>query len=157
MQCHNFTKLAASMMWVEGPFRAFWMLALKTRLLGKKYDKRYLKVVFCVVFHTSAMVITMARAHTQWWHIVASHEATNMLHWEMCLALYLPGGMCQNVFFCTQALYCFVYGLGWPLAISWQIGFSGKGFHIVELWAKAHFPKVNTARKSFTHCWLRSR
>ena len=47
------------------------------------------------------------------------------------------------MFFCTQALYCFVYGLGWPLAISWRIGFSGKGFHIlniVELRAKAHFP-----------------
>jgi len=30
---------------------------------------------------------------------------------------------CQNVFFCTQALYCFVYGLGWPLAISWRTEF----------------------------------
>jgi hypothetical protein len=58
-------------------------------------------------------------------------------------------------FFCTHALYCCVCGLGWPLAISWQIGFSGKGFHvlnIVELRPKAHFLKVNIARKSFTHC-----
>jgi len=40
---------------------------------------------------------------------------------------------CQNVFFCTQALYCVVYGLGWPLVISWRIGFSGKGFHILNI------------------------
>jgi len=46
--------------------------------------------------------------------------------------------------FCTQALHGCVYGSGWPLAISWQLGFSGKGFHIlniVELRAKAHFTK----------------
>jgi len=34
-----------------------------------------------------------ARAHTQWWHIVASHEATNTLYRAMCLAPNLPGGM----------------------------------------------------------------
>ena len=34
-----------------------------------------------------------ARAHARWWHIVASHEATDTLYREMCLALYLPGGM----------------------------------------------------------------
>jgi len=33
------------------------------------------------------------RAHARWQHIVASHEATNMLHQAMCLASYLPGGM----------------------------------------------------------------
>ena len=33
------------------------------------------------------------RAHAQWWHIVASHEATNMLYRAMCLRPYLPGGM----------------------------------------------------------------
>jgi len=37
------------------------------------------------------------------------------------------------VFFCTQALYCCVYGLGWPLAISWQIGFSRKVFHFLNI------------------------
>ena len=26
-----------------------------------------------------------------------------------------------------------MYGLGWPLAISWRIGFSGKGFHILNI------------------------
>ena len=34
-----------------------------------------------------------ARAHARWQHIVASHEATDTLHWAMCLALYLPGSM----------------------------------------------------------------
>jgi len=35
--------------------------------------------------------------------------------------------------FLYSALYCCVYGLGWPLAISWQIGFSGKGFHFLNI------------------------
>ena len=34
-----------------------------------------------------------ARAHVQWQHIVALHEATDMLHRAMWLAPYLPGGM----------------------------------------------------------------
>ena len=29
--------------------------------------------------------VDTARAHARWWHIVASHEATNMLHQAMCL------------------------------------------------------------------------
>ena len=53
------------------------------------------------------------------------------------------GGMDRREI-CTEALYCCVYGLGWPLAISWRLGFSGKGFHIlniVELRARSHFSK----------------
>jgi len=34
-----------------------------------------------------------ARAHARWQHIVASHEATDTLHWSMYLTPYLPGGM----------------------------------------------------------------
>jgi len=34
-----------------------------------------------------------AQAHARWWHIVASHEATNTLYRSMCLTPYLPGGM----------------------------------------------------------------
>ena len=34
-----------------------------------------------------------AWAHALWQHIVASHEATDTLHWAMCLAPYLPCGM----------------------------------------------------------------
>jgi hypothetical protein len=37
------------------------------------------------------------------------------------------------VFFCTQALYGCVYGVGWRLAISWRLGFLGKGFHILNI------------------------
>ena len=35
----------------------------------------------------------MARAHARWQHIVASHEANDTIHWALCLAPYLPGGM----------------------------------------------------------------
>ncbi len=35
----------------------------------------------------------MARAHARWWHIVASHEATDTLYRAMCLAPNLPCGM----------------------------------------------------------------
>jgi hypothetical protein len=34
-----------------------------------------------------------ARAYARWQHIVALHEATDMLHRAMCLVPYLPGGM----------------------------------------------------------------
>ncbi len=45
------------------------------------------------------MAMTIASAgpirheHTPDGGILASHEATDMLHRAMCLALYLPGGM----------------------------------------------------------------
>jgi hypothetical protein len=29
--------------------------------------------------------------------MVASHEATDMLHWEICLALYLTGGIVVTI------------------------------------------------------------
>ena len=51
------------------------------------------------MFHTTATVMIMAsagpirREHTPDGGILASHEATNTLHQEMCLAPYLPGGM----------------------------------------------------------------
>jgi len=38
-----------------------------------------------------------ARAHARWWHIVASHEATDTLHQAMWLAPYLPGGMVVEI------------------------------------------------------------
>jgi len=34
-----------------------------------------------------------AQAHARWWHIVASHEATDTLYRAMCLAPNLPGDM----------------------------------------------------------------
>jgi len=43
---HIYTKLVASMTLAEGPFH----VPKVTTSLGKKYDKRLLKVMFCVVF-----------------------------------------------------------------------------------------------------------
>jgi hypothetical protein len=33
------------------------------------------------------------RALTWWWRLGALHEATNKIHWSMCLTPYQPGGM----------------------------------------------------------------
>ena len=33
------------------------------------------------------------QAHSQWWHLVALHEAPDTLHLVTCLGPYLPGGM----------------------------------------------------------------
>ena len=49
-----------------------------------------------------------ARAHARWWHIVALHEATDMLHWAMCLTLYLPGGMVVAIAVKSAKLYYIV-------------------------------------------------
>jgi hypothetical protein len=38
-----------------------------------------------------------ARAHARWRYLVASHVATDKLHWSMCLAPYLPGGMVVEI------------------------------------------------------------
>ena len=49
-----------------------------------------------------------ARAHARWQHIVASHEATDMLHRVMCLAPYLPGGMVVAIAVESATLYFIV-------------------------------------------------
>ena len=49
-----------------------------------------------------------ARAHARWHYLVASHEATNMLHRSMCLAPYLPGGMVVAVAVESVTLYYIV-------------------------------------------------
>jgi len=55
--------------------------------------------VLCCVSHDSdgddhgVHQADTTRAHARWWHIVAVHEATDMLHRAMCLTPYLPGGM----------------------------------------------------------------
>jgi hypothetical protein len=70
--------------------------------------------VFCVVFHTTATAITMARradtarAHARWRYIVASHEATDTLHRSMCLAPYLPDGMVVEIAVESATLYYIV-------------------------------------------------
>ena len=42
---------------------------------------------------TMATAGPIRREHSPDDSIAALHEATNMLHWAMCLTLYLPGGM----------------------------------------------------------------
>jgi hypothetical protein len=37
--------------------------------------------------------VNLARALARWRHLGASNEATNTLHWSMCLAPYQPSGM----------------------------------------------------------------
>ena len=70
--------------------------------------------MFCVVFHTTATAMTMAsagtirRAHARWRYLVASHEATDTLYWEMCLAPYLPGGMVVAIAVESATLYYIV-------------------------------------------------
>jgi hypothetical protein len=46
-----------------------------------------------------------ARAHAQWRYLVASHEATDMLYREMCLAPYLSGGMVVAIAVESAILY----------------------------------------------------
>ena len=49
-----------------------------------------------------------AREHVRWRYLVASHEATNMLHQSMCLAPYLPGGMVVAIAIESTTLYYIV-------------------------------------------------
>jgi hypothetical protein len=51
--------------------------------------------VFCYCFFVSFEIVShgscrgnTAWALTQWWHLVALHEATDALHWAMHPALY---------------------------------------------------------------------
>ncbi len=67
--------------------------------------------MFCVVFHTTTTAMhgirraDTARAHAQWRYLVASHEATDMLYREMCLAPYLSGGMVVAIAVESAILY----------------------------------------------------
>jgi hypothetical protein len=47
--------------------------------------------VFEIVGHGGCQGNT-AQALAQWRHLVASHEATDALHWAMHIAPYCPGG-----------------------------------------------------------------
>ena len=49
-----------------------------------------------------------ARAHAQWRHIAALHEATDLLNREMCLAPYLTGGMVVAIAFDSVTFYYIV-------------------------------------------------
>jgi hypothetical protein len=47
---------------------------------------------FKIINHGSCPGNT-AWALSQWRHLVASHEATDALHWAICIAPYRPGSM----------------------------------------------------------------
>ncbi len=70
--------------------------------------------MFCVVFHTTATAMTMASAgpirckHTPDGGIVASHEATDMLHRAMCLAPNLHGSMVAEIAVESASFYYIV-------------------------------------------------
>jgi hypothetical protein len=49
-----------------------------------------------------------ARALARWWHLGASHEATDTLHRAMCLALYCPAGMVIAFAIKSVTFYFFV-------------------------------------------------
>ncbi len=49
-----------------------------------------------------------ARAHARWWHIVASHEATDMLHGVMCHAPNLSGSMVVEIAIESATFYYIV-------------------------------------------------
>jgi hypothetical protein len=49
-------------------------------------------VSFKIVDHGGRQGNT-AQALARWWHLVASHEATDVLHRAMRIAPYCPGGM----------------------------------------------------------------
>ncbi len=50
-----------------------------------------------------------AQAHARWcYYLVALHEATDTLHWSMCLAPYLPGGMVVAIAVESAKLYYIV-------------------------------------------------
>jgi hypothetical protein len=49
-----------------------------------------------------------AWALARWQHLVASHEATDVLHWAMCIALYCPGGMAIEIIVDLPAFFVIV-------------------------------------------------
>jgi hypothetical protein len=50
----------------------------------------------------------MVRALARWWHLVALHEATDALHWVMCIMPYRPGGMAINIIIDLPAFFVIV-------------------------------------------------
>jgi hypothetical protein len=50
----------------------------------------------------------MARALARWRHLVALHEAKDVLHWAMCIAPYCSGGMAINIVINFPAFFVIV-------------------------------------------------
>jgi hypothetical protein len=51
---------------------------------------------------------TQAHARWRWRHLVALHEATDTLHWAMCLAPHLPCGMVVAIAINSVTFYCII-------------------------------------------------
>jgi hypothetical protein len=66
------------------------------RKLGKGCVLLVFFFLFKIVDHGSRRGNT-ARALTQWRHLVALHEATDVLHWAMHITPYCPGGMAITI------------------------------------------------------------
>jgi hypothetical protein len=49
-----------------------------------------------------------ARALAQWQHLVALHEATDVLHWAMRIVPYCPGGMAIEIIVNLPAFFVIV-------------------------------------------------
>jgi hypothetical protein len=67
--------------------------------------------VLCCVSHDSDdddHGVCRADTAQEWRYLVVSHEATNMLHWSMCLAPYLPGSMVVAIAIESATLYYIV-------------------------------------------------
>ncbi len=88
------------MSWVEGPFCAFFALALRLSFVSKKVQYALAKSSCVLCFrhdddddnHGFRRADT-ARALARWRRLGALHEATDALHRAMCLAPYQPNGM----------------------------------------------------------------
>jgi hypothetical protein len=50
----------------------------------------------------------MARALAQWWHLVALHEATDVLYWAMYILPYRPGSMAIEIVLNLPAFFVIV-------------------------------------------------
>jgi hypothetical protein len=64
-------------------------------------------VLFKIIDHGGCRGNT-AWALAQWWHLVASHEATDALHRVMCIAPYHPSGMAINIVVNLPAFFVIV-------------------------------------------------
>ena len=47
----------------------------------------------------------MAQAHARWWHLVASHKATDTLQRVRCLMPYLLGGIAVAIVVDSNTFY----------------------------------------------------
>jgi hypothetical protein len=66
------------------------------RKLGKSCVLLVFFFSFEIVNHGGCRGNT-ARALARWRHLVALHEATDALHWAICIAPYRPGGMAIEI------------------------------------------------------------